>query len=99
MQIAVAQICIIEIIFEVLLFFLKIEILKSFCVTFFYFQTKTKPWKQINHGIEIPRPKNCDIDFGGLKHHDIEKFLKILCPWLCLKFSFAFYIFLKISIG
>ena len=40
--------------------------------------TKTRPWRHINHdigilgpkkhNIEIPRPKNRDIDIWGLKH-------------------------------
>ena len=26
-----------------------------------------------SHNIEIPRPKNCDVEIWGLKHHNIEK--------------------------
>ena len=46
-------------------------------------KTKTRPWRQIyhdieisrpkNHDIEIPKPKTRDIEIQGLKHHDNEK--------------------------
>ena len=30
-------------------------------------------WRHIHNDIEIPRPKNCDIEIQGLKHQGIEK--------------------------
>ena len=32
-------------------------------------KTKTRPWRHIYHDIGIPRPKNRDIEFQGLKYH------------------------------
>ena len=36
-------------------------------------KTKTRPWRHINHDIEIPRPKSHDIEIPRPKNHDIEK--------------------------
>ena len=35
-------------------------------------KTKTRPWRHINHDIEIPRPKSHEIEIPRPKNHDIE---------------------------
>ena len=36
-------------------------------------KTKTRPWRDIYHDIEIPRPKGHDIEISRPKNRDIEK--------------------------